>query len=380
MIDLNPYTSTPLAESPKTAGLTPKDINHTSRRAFFERIGNAVNKPFDLLKNQFQSWDKKIDTIPNNVVQDRLDSLGTFIADSFAPLSEFSDWLNKTIDVDWKLQLAEFVVKLPLKAARNVILSVYKIIEAIFYAAAHPLKSANNLGKLIVDLLHELTKPEIYSKIGAGMLGASAAQAALGNPFSAIGLVLGAALVITGLSLGALKAAALAETREDILSDVKKQLFSQIRDLPEQALTGLFMGLLIGSIHKQIRKIEKNKIDNSPKLTKEKMREYYDSLTEQDFKNLKISQNIDNRDIVTFSLDLDAGGIKYQYSWGEGYIVLTKHGYYPASYVTNSYLADYINSVLPNIHPFELTSSLTTINATKEAQGYKVYPIVKIIN
>lgn len=188
--------------------------------------------------------------LPNFKIQDKIDRLGRNIKEKFAPLKEFNTWLNSNGHGAWYMQLATFLVKLPLRAMRNIIKMLFDIVKAAIYSVVHPLKALNHLAKLIVNLIYELTKPETWTKIGVGVMGASLGQLAVsGNPLSAIGLGVGAALAITGLTIGALQAA--LEVEDGHRKEAALQnLLKQVKGMPESALTGFCMGLLIGGISK----------------------------------------------------------------------------------------------------------------------------------
>lgn len=203
------------------------------------------------LNDQEVQLDKKM---PNHFLQNQIDQLGSCIEAKFAPLKEFNSWLDSNGEGKWYQQLAIFLIKLPARAVRNIIRLLYNFIEGALCAAVHPLKSTAHLAKILINLVHELTKPETWSKIGMGMLGSSLGQGLVtGNPLSVIGLGVGTSLLIGGLSVGALKAAIHAE-KGCQLEAAGKNLLSQAKELPETALTGFCMGLIIGGIQRALYK------------------------------------------------------------------------------------------------------------------------------
>ncbi len=144
---------------------------------------------------------------------------------------------------------------------------------------SHPLKALNHLAHLIVSLIYELSKPETWSKMGAGMMGAGCGQALVtGNPLSVIGLLVGSLMLSTGLCFGALKAAFNAEKGEK-LSKAKAQALSQLMQLPESFLTGFFMGLLVGGIQ---RAVYENKAEMHKQANYQKAKQYTDEFMEGD--------------------------------------------------------------------------------------------------
>ncbi|MBS0655329.1 MAG: hypothetical protein JSR46_06110 [Verrucomicrobia bacterium] len=203
--------------------------------------------------SQLDAWEYALDEkIPNFPIQDKIDSFGRKLKEEFAPLTAFNTWLDSNGDGAFFEQLATFLVKLPARVVRNIVEVLYNIVHTAIYAAVHPLKALNQLAKLLVTLVYELTKPETWTMIGAGMVGAGAGQLAVtGNPLSAIGIGIGGALLIGGLSVGALQAALEAEEGKRGEAALKN-LELQAKEIPEAMLTGFCMGLLIGAISKAV--------------------------------------------------------------------------------------------------------------------------------
>lgn len=213
--------------------------------------------------------DHRLDALmPNNSIQQRIDTLSHNIKNYFAPLNEFNTWLDDNGEGQWYSKLATFLAKLPLRAARNIIHLLYSIIKTILYAAVHPLKAINDLAKLLVQLAHQLTLPESLSKIGAGIIGANAGHTLVsGNPFSLIAIGIGAACVLGGFTAGAIKAAIMAE-KDQRWNAVKDELFQQAKELPESALTGLILGLVTGGIQRSAQEARAARIEKYVKEIK----------------------------------------------------------------------------------------------------------------
>jgi|GEM_PF-5103460 hypothetical protein len=215
---------------------------------------------------QLDVFDTKIDTIASFAFQDKMDELGVqiqnkidnleaYIEKKFVVLPEFNRWLDATNQGNWFQQLAAFLCKLPPRAARNVIRLLVRAIKTAYYAAVHPLKALNQLAKTLVLLINELTKAQTWSTMGAGMMSASLGQAlASGNPLSLIGIGIGGAMFIGGLSVGALQAALRTERKDEKAAAAIKQVWEQIKPLPESMLTSFFIGLLIGGIQRCFQK------------------------------------------------------------------------------------------------------------------------------
>ena len=195
--------------------------------------------------------DKKF---PNMWIQRKIDGLGLYqtetaqvktdemiatnefaekVEKKFSRLQRFDAWVRENADSkeNWYMQLATYLVKLPLRSAMNVLNLLYSVIETILYTAVHPIKSINRIMKMIVSLVNELGKPETWTKIGVGTIAMQLGQIAIfTNPISHMALAIGATLTIAGLSFGALKAAILNEGNE--LNAAKDNLFNQFKEIP----------------------------------------------------------------------------------------------------------------------------------------------------
>ena len=205
------------------------------------------------------SWDVQIDTLfPENIqIQNTADQFAAKIKERFAPFIELNQWLEESGNGDWNKRLAESLVKLPLRSARNVVSYLYSVISNILYTAAHPLKGLTHIATRIVVLLDELTKPENWAKIGCGSIGALAGQSlVLGNPLSLVGLAIGGAVIVAGLSIDALDAAIRCEKGKE-METIKARLWAQAEQAPETLLTGFFTGMLIGGIRRAAQSTQK---------------------------------------------------------------------------------------------------------------------------
>ncbi|NGX38557.1 MAG: hypothetical protein K1000chlam2_01731, partial [Chlamydiae bacterium] len=198
------------------------------------------------------AWDAEVDALlPNNLrIQDSMDRLANEIKEIFAPLAKFNHWLKESGNGDWYQRLAGSLILLPLRSASNVVSYLYSAISTILYTAVHPLNGLNHIAKSIVIVLDELTKPENWSKMGCGSIGALAGQTLiLGNPLSLIGLGIGGAVIAAGISVDALDAAIRCERGKE-LEVIRDRLVLHVGQAPEALLTGLFTGMLIGGIRR----------------------------------------------------------------------------------------------------------------------------------
>lgn len=176
----------------------------------------------------------------------------------FSPLTHLNDWLNQDelnlIDEAWKAY-AVFLVKLPLRAVRNIVQLLTLTVHALLYTMIHPAKAGIKLAIVLIQLIKALTQPETWTKMGAGMLGATLGQAAIGNSLAPIGLIVGATLLGVGLCGGVVQT--LVKQRQNSLAaDLKAMLSQHLKQLPEAFLTGFLMGLIFGAITKARNTIE----------------------------------------------------------------------------------------------------------------------------
>ena len=215
------------------------------------KIGDIYDsfKTLSLEKLSHASVELEI-SMPNNPAQDRIDMIARHLKTKFAPLKEFNDWLNSNGQGNWYNQVATFLAKLPLRVVRNEINLLYTLIKTLLYVGVHPLRASVEAAELLVQLIDQLTKPEAWTKIGAGITGGGIGQSLVsGNPLSLIAIGVGGALMVSGLSVGALKAA-LNAPEDKRLQAALDNFFSQVKSVPEALLTGLTTGVISGAIQK----------------------------------------------------------------------------------------------------------------------------------
>lgn len=221
----------------------------------------AVLNPLDNVKmpwhekaiSYLNTLDTKLEEVlPNLPFQDQADQIGRQIEAIFAPLEGFNVMLDKSIGKEWYHQLATFLAIIPVRAARNIIRTLYNLIKAILNTAIHPLKSLNNLAKLFIQLLNQLTHPDAWQKIGAGIVGSQVGQGLMtGNVFSTIGLGIGLSMLAVGLSFNAVKSAIKAEAGKR-MDAAKESVYDYKQEVFEAALTGLYTGMALGYVQNSI--------------------------------------------------------------------------------------------------------------------------------
>ncbi len=197
-------------------------------------------------------WEKDLDReIPNNAVQKRLDQVGRSLQGTCSFLHGVNKWIDSNGEIAcW--QIPVFILKLPLRATRNIVQLVYTIASTILYAAVHPLKALLLIAQMVVNTLYALTQPLTWTKIGAGMIGGSLAHTLLTMNLTAlIGAGIGGVLMLGGITVGTLQAAIDAK-KGTKLQAAGSALGAHLIAIPEALLTGLLMGLLVGGIHKAL--------------------------------------------------------------------------------------------------------------------------------
>ena len=228
-----------LPQSESSANLTSKQSKNWS-----DHIIGSLNT----LDTKIDEW------IPDNVLQEKIDKFAGQIKENFSSLKGFDEWLQKNNAIEWYSQLATYLIKLPPKAAWNIVKAIYGIFSQALYMAVHPIKGLNSLVKTIVFLLNELTKAETWAKMGAGSIGILTGQGIiLGGPISLIGLGIGGALIAAGFSIDSISAALGAKKGKGLVA-IQNKIKTYAKQLPESYLTALFTGLLIGGIKRAFTK------------------------------------------------------------------------------------------------------------------------------
>jgi len=266
--------------SQKDSTHEPKDLSVNALDSHETALGleNTV-KPKRLWNERAHDYlnelDQKLEShMPANKAQKVLDN---FYTKSIEPLliegEKLNKWINKNEYGAWYKNLTSFIIKLPIRAIRNILNLAYNIIKGTIYAFVHPLKALNNFAHFFIHFLHSLTIPSTYTKIGAGIMGAAAGQAIysaghLGIP-TIVGLAVGGSLIGIGLMAGAIKSG--IEAPKGLEGEaIKAELWSQLKAIPESALTGFIMGAIFGAIQKAaVNTAQPLGLEDSQKFVKE---------------------------------------------------------------------------------------------------------------
>jgi hypothetical protein len=188
--------------------------------------------------------------MPNNLLQRELDKFGEKIENLLSKAQPFVRWIEHNDYQNWYTQLALFLIKLPIRSIKNILTMTYGLIKSVVYSFAHPLKALNHGAQFLIRFIMMLSKPEFYTKMGAGILGATLGNAAVFGALGVPGLVgvgIGGALLFGGIVSGAIKTAIQAEDKK---SELKLYFWELLKVVPESFLTGFIMGAIIGAIQK----------------------------------------------------------------------------------------------------------------------------------
>jgi hypothetical protein len=125
---------------------------------------------------------------------------------------------------------------------------LYNIAKSALIFTFHPLKALNHIARMVLLLAQVIADPSIWGKIGNGIVGGTLGQAAItGHPLSVLGLIIGGALSVGGISMTAFLQAIDAERGRRGETFVHS-MEEQILEIPENTLTGFVLGLIIGGV------------------------------------------------------------------------------------------------------------------------------------
>lgn len=347
-------------ELPSSQVPLPNPISHTSKATHSIGLKDRLIAKLDDCESRL------IKFMPNNKCQENFDKVWEKIQaeKEDSCLNRFNQWLADNGHGQWYKQVATYLAKLPLRAAYNVLSLLFNLIKTALsippQLIMHPLRAPIKLAKLLVNLVHALMQPETWAKIGAGMIGSTLGQAALAsNPIGLMAIGIGGALVLGGLTIGTLKTAIVAEKGMGF-RDVKCYLKEQLLKMPENALTGFCMVMLLEGIQQIIRGVQKlvrnskhaNNISNGKDaLAKEQARDFlekYDYPTAEKYWRSgdnfsvawRVERGLDGRfathdlpDAKFFIRDLQTS-TQYvtSYVWVDGY-----HDYATGTYVSGHF-------------------------------------------
>lgn len=228
----------------------------TTQRA---RQNMGVNAHF---QHKMRNWEYALDAyMGTNRLQALLDGFGRDVQGLLDEVGAGADlgWtmgirtgLGPLADYEcnaWYEKLALSLIKLPFRAAYNILCLIYSIVKTIATTVVHPLRAIIHLFKFIGNLVNALQKPETWSNMGAGIIGASLGQMAITGglgPHAYLGLMFGTSVLVTGLAIGAISAAVNAIPGLGHL-EVERQIKEQIKAVPECMATGFLVGLTMAA-------------------------------------------------------------------------------------------------------------------------------------
>lgn len=241
-------------KNPSNEILVPKPEVQTISK--YDLKSHAFNKI-----DEAEAWlNKKIPKLGVQRVYDNVcEWIETGTQAQAAELREFNKWVEDLGQGPWYEKLGIFLAKLPIKVARNIWSLVVNFIKLAIstptYFLIHPMKFFLKLAKILIELM----QPETWTKIGGGLMGSSAATAAVTGGFSAVTFAIGAALAFAGISVGTLKTVLIAEKGMKMQAG-EEYLGRQALQLTESFTTSLCLVFTLEGIQQVIRGIQK--LDN----------------------------------------------------------------------------------------------------------------------
>lgn len=242
-----------------------KELGATYFSMVKENVYFASQQPkrlHDYLIQKLTDVDQTLDhVLPNWIFQSVMDQAGENIQNKINDLSQylraqlgisapFNEWLNNHDADTWYKELAIYVGKLPLKGIYQVVSLLRHIIEISCYSIVHPLKAFGSFAQYLIDFIYSFTQAETWCILGASMASSSVGQSLIsGNPLFSLGIAIGGALFLAGLSAHALQAA--TQAKEDSrLESAEKAVKQLLARLPAAVVRSMFMGFLIGKIQR----------------------------------------------------------------------------------------------------------------------------------
>ncbi len=261
----------------EAAKTTLNSVKESAEQAFvtlktsdFTKTAKLVGREIIRLENKstacIDSWHKETIEIlnkkgleldeagPSNKLQELLD---TFYTTRIEPILKhknalkFNAWLDSNGEVEWYKKLGAALAKTPLLAARAILNQVFSVLKALIFPLVHPKKALVEAGFLFVNFLHSLSKPETYSKVGAGVLGTAIGfSLVVVQPPVFTTVAIGLALMGVSMAFEAVRSYANADAGQES-KDVRNILFKKhVKQIPAAFATGLLSGLAAGAFQK----------------------------------------------------------------------------------------------------------------------------------
>ncbi|MDP1607843.1 MAG: hypothetical protein Q8L98_00855 [Chlamydiales bacterium] len=216
----------------------------------------------DYLIQKLTDLDQTLDhVLPNWIFQSVMDQTGESVQNKINDLSQylraqlgintsFNEWLNSHDGDTWYKELAIYAGKLPLKGIYQVVSLLRHVIEISCYSVMHPLKALGSFAKYLIDFIYSFALAETWCVMGASMASSSVGRSLIsGNPLFLLGIGLGGALFLAGLSAHALQAA--TQAKEGARLELAEKAVGQLlAGLPAAVVGSLVTGFLIGKIQR----------------------------------------------------------------------------------------------------------------------------------
>jgi hypothetical protein len=143
--------------------------------------------------------------------------------------------------------------------------------------------------------------PETYTKMGAGIIGASLGQVAVTGAFGIhayVGLGIGGGLLLLGIAWGAIEAGLTAKEQHPAKA-VFWALWDHVKIVPESLLVGFLIGVIIGAIQIAINKlvVEHHSVPKSH-VTLEEAKDFANTYSQQNGLPDPTTVTMEGRNIV----------------------------------------------------------------------------------
>jgi hypothetical protein len=212
-----------------------------------------IHAGIDVARTAVQSWGTSLDqALPNFSFQTAIDETIQAAEASFLESSgPAALWLNTTPKGSLLTQVFVLAATFPMRILCNFFVMLLKLVKAVVYVLTHPLQSIFKGIDLFLQFVEKFTEAKTWTIMGAGFVGASIGQCAVGNPFSLPMLTIGLVMMVIGLVAGGFSAAWVADAGEGINAALT-ECYEHLIKLPAALATGFLTGLIVGGIQHSV--------------------------------------------------------------------------------------------------------------------------------
>lgn len=218
---------------------------------------HVVDRDFEKLST---SLPEGLEWIAN--LQSRLDDMGCAVKNILTPLAGINDFLDNTSTQYLIEKLVLELVKLPCKAARNILVGLSTIVQQIVYTSVHPINSTKDLTKALILFIDQLANPSTWTAMGVGSMASVAGQYLVtGAVISPLLLTISGGLIALGLAGTVIDAFLNVDSDTPMFRHIAGKLLDSLKMLPEVAATAFLSGVIFGAFHPEPAKPTQVEID-----------------------------------------------------------------------------------------------------------------------